>query len=477
MYPMALYAVFKNAAKYAMTSRNLISTCLLSVSVASLPVPLIASEPLGSSAEAVTLQAYAFPGGKKPDSMWSGVYTAHSGKIYIGLCTHGDAGNFYEFDPTTRKMDHIADLSVFKGERGGGVRTSGKIHTTFVEDLQGNIYFGDFCEDSGPECVDPSSYRGAHWFKYAPETKQLTNLGLINRHAGLLGIAIDAKRRRLYGLAEDGHFYMFDLERGITIDKGRVDDWDICRTIASDDRGNIYGSFPVDRVWKYDPDADRIVDLQDVRVPNDPRVNPRTMSNPKIDRKTLWRIVEWKPDERVFYGITNSDCRLFRFDPQAGDEGEITPLSLMCADRYLNADPKKIPIATLAFTLAPGNKVYYAPVTSVAFDYSAESWDVKDERKFTQKITQRSQPPLSALIEYDIATGKRREIGLMRTTDGRAVFGLGGAVYSHLDERLYFVGAIEEHNEQLVAGEIEETWTYSMALLGMPLPAVDEPRP
>ncbi|TWT90638.1 hypothetical protein Mal64_10320 [Pseudobythopirellula maris] len=457
-----------------MRTRHLILAAAAAVALVSAERPLLAADSAeAASSNTVTLKAHAFPGGKKPDSMWSGVYTARSGKIYVGLCTHGDAANFYEFDPATQTMDHIADLSVFKGERGEGIRTSGKIHTSFVEDLEGNIYFGDFCEDSGPECIDPSSYRGAHWFKYDPVAKRLTNLGLISRHAGLLGIEIDRERRRLYGLAEDGHLFMFDLDRGVTIDKGRVDDWDICRTIASDDRGNIYGSFPVDRVWKYSPEKDRVIDLQNVRVPNDPRVNPRTMSNPKIDRKTLWRILEWRPEERVFYGVTNSDCRLFRFDPEAGDDGEIEPLALLCADRYLDGDPKKIPIATLAFTLAPNGMIYYAPVTSVSFDYSAESWDVKDERKFTQKITQRSQPPLSALVEYDIDSGSRREVGLMRTSDGRAVFGLGGAVYSPLDEKLYFVGAIEEHNEELVAGEIEETWTYSMALLGMPLPAAE----
>lgn len=422
----------------------------------------------GLSQQVIQLKALEYPGNKKDDSMWSGIYTARSGKIYIGLCTHADAANFYEYDPADGAFDHIADLTIFKGERGRGIRTSGKIHVTFVEDAQGNIYFGDFCEDNGPEPIDPSSYEGAHWFKYDPITRKLANIGLISRHSGLLGMTIDRERKHLYGLAEDGHLYMFDLEKGITIDKGRADDWDICRTIVSDDLGNVYGAFPVNRVWKYNPEDDRIYDLQNVFVPNDPRVSPRTMSNPQIDRKTLWRILEWKPDERVFYGITNSDSRLFRFDPYKGEEGEIIPLSLMCADRYINGDPKKIPIATLAFTIAE-NKAYYAPVT-VAFDYAAESWDVLDERKFSAKINKEKIPPASVLVEYDLQTKERREIGLMLTEDGRKVYGLGGAVYSPIDNKLYFAGAVEENDPEKVAGEIDGTWGYSMALLSIPLP-------
>lgn len=417
----------------------------------------------------IKLKGHRYPGNKKDDSMWSGIYTAKSGKIYIGLCTHADAANFYEFDPATENFEHIADLSVFKGERGDGIRTSGKIHVSFVEDNNGNIYFGDFCEDSGPECIDPSSYRGAHWYKFDPQTRVLSNLGLISHHSGLLGMTIDTKRRRLYGLAEDGHLYMYDMDKHITLDKGRMDDWDICRTIASDDEGNVYGAFPVNRIWKYNPDTDRTIDLQTIRIPNDPAVSPRTMSNPMIDRKTLWRILEWKQDEQVFYGITNADSRLFRFDPKKGDTGKMTALTLMCADKYLNNDPKKIPIATLAFTLAK-DKAYFAPVTSVSFDYSAESWDVQDERKFTNKLSGEKQPPLSVLVEYDIKTGKRREVGLMETEDGRKVFGLGGAVYSPVDNRLYFAGAVEEHDENYIAGEIDGTWHYSMMLLSIPLP-------
>ncbi|MBM3889648.1 MAG: hypothetical protein FJ388_11055, partial [Verrucomicrobia bacterium] len=152
----------------------------------------------------VTVQAHRFTGGsQREDSMWSALYGARSGKLYIGLSTHAEAAHFYEFNPATQTMNHIADLTEFKGERGQGIRTTGKIHVRMGEDEQGRIYFGDFCEDTGPECVDPASYRGPHWFRYDPKQHKLENLGQINRQWGLLGFVLEPKYQRLYGLAED----------------------------------------------------------------------------------------------------------------------------------------------------------------------------------------------------------------------------------------------------------------------------------
>lgn len=413
----------------------------------------------------ITLQAHRFTGGSgREDSMWSALYAARSGKLYIGLSTHAEAAHFYEFDPQTSAMHHVADLTQFKGERGDGVRTTGKIHVRMSEDEQGRIYFGDFCEDTGPENVDPASYRGPHWFRYDPTPRKLENLGQINRQWGLLGFLLEPKYQRLYGLAEDGHLYYYDLRRAITIDLGRVDDWDICRTIFADDMGNIYGSYPVGRVWKYDPKKDRIFDLRGLRIPLDPAAVPRTMSNPMIDRKLCWRVIEWEPTERAAYGIVGGDSMLFRFDPHDGPEGRITPLVRMCADRYLKA-PQHIPFSTLALTITADRKLYYAPVLSVAFDYSGQSWDVEDERKFTAQREGGAVPPLSVLVEYDLASGKRREIGVMRTHDGRNVFGLGGACTGRKDGKLYFVGAVEEPDPKLAANKIDNKWPYSMTLL------------
>ena len=82
---------------------------------------------------------YRFVGDHREESMWSALYGAKSGKIYIGLCCHAEAAHFYEFDPATEKMRHIVDLTELHEERGEGINTNGKIHVRMGEDNDGNI--------------------------------------------------------------------------------------------------------------------------------------------------------------------------------------------------------------------------------------------------------------------------------------------------------------------------------------------------
>ncbi|MCC5928781.1 MAG: hypothetical protein JJU28_06010, partial [Cyclobacteriaceae bacterium] len=78
--------------------------------------------------EEVQMDHYYFVGDHREESMWSALYGAKSGKIYIGLCTHAEAAHFYEFDPATETMRHIVDLTKLHNERGEGINTNGKIH-------------------------------------------------------------------------------------------------------------------------------------------------------------------------------------------------------------------------------------------------------------------------------------------------------------------------------------------------------------
>jgi spore germination protein YaaH len=98
---------------------------------------------------------YRFVGDHREESMWSALYGAKSGKIYIGLCCHAEAAHFYEFDPATEKMRHIVDLTELHEERGEGINTNGKIHVRMGEDNEGNISslaskdYVDYCHSHG----------------------------------------------------------------------------------------------------------------------------------------------------------------------------------------------------------------------------------------------------------------------------------------------------------------------------------------
>jgi hypothetical protein len=440
--------------------------CLLLLFTGIVPGNILAQKIDLKSETKALVDHYRFAGNHREESMWSALYGAKSGKIYIGLCTHADAAHFYEFDPATQAMRHIVDLTKLHNERGEGISTNGKIHVRMGEDKDGNIYFGGLNEDTGPECIDPSSYAGAFWYRFNPKLDKVEILGKISRLFGLLGMVYEPVYNRLYGLAEDGHLYLYDVAKQLTRDLGKVDDWDICRTIFADDKGNVYGSFPVAQIWKYDPITDEVIDFPNIRLQYDMRVLPRTMSKPMIDRKVIWRVIEWDSAEKVAYGIVGGNSMLFRYDVHKGEEGEIEYITPLTAPQYWNEkNSRSIPFATLALTISNDQVIYYAPTGSSSFDYVGNSWDVTDEADFQAKLAGGHFPPVTYLVSYDLKTKERKSHGMIVTRDGNMVFGLGGACTGAKDGKIYFVGAIEEKDKKFVVGEVSNRWPFSMGLV------------
>lgn len=407
---------------------------------------LAAAQPPKPPFPTLTVRHWRFSTVDKDAQMWSALYAASNGKLYVGLCTHGDAANVYEFDPAADKMRHLANLTILSEERGRGTWTNGKIHVQ-MQELDGYVYFGSLSEDNGPPALDAHSYRGPRWYRIHMATGKVEQRSLINSFWGLLGQAMDPKRRLIYGLAENGHLYKYSIDQDRTEDLGRVDNWDICRTIFADDAGNVYGSFPPGQIWKYDPAADRIFDFEHTRLP---LINQsRTMANPMLDRKAQWRIIEWDPVDRAAYGIVGGSNLLFRFDPREGPEGKITPLTQMCAPPFRQGNPMNIPHATLAMAISQRErKIYYIPITAGDFDYGAVSGEL---------------PGYSFLLSYDLKTGQRRDLGVLQTQDGRYAFGMGGAKVDK-EGRIWFVGAFEERDPRYAVGRIQRKYPYSMGL-------------
>jgi len=406
----------------------------------------------------VYVETREFPGNHRETSMYSGLMVASDGRVYIGLCGHGAPAHFYQYDPTGDRMRHIADIGGFLGEKGRGIRTSCKFHTRPAEDSAGRIYFGTMCEDGGPVNIDPYSWKGPHWFRYDPKTDKLEDLGLINRLWGVYGFAIDRQRNHLFATAWNGHLYRYDINRGVTKDLGRVDDWDVIRHIAIDDEGNVYGCFPPRaQLWKYDPKTERIYDLN-VSMPFDATIFPRTMTNPMLERKVIWRVVEWDPVEKVIYGVNGGDSILFRYDPKDGHEGKMTRLDKLCSESFYKSDRRDVPYSTLAFTIGKNRKIYYAPA-GLAFDFvhDVEAADL------AQNIGGIKTSPHSELITYDLKTAKREFHGILRTKDDRRIFGCGAAACGP-DGTIYLCGAVETSKEK-AAGVFMNEYPFNMALM------------
>jgi hypothetical protein len=287
---------------------------------------------------------------------------------------------------------------------------------------------------SGPRSIDFLSYPGGHWFCYHPDTEVLENLGLVERGVGLYPLAIDNGRNLLYGIGFDSYLYRFNLGKRVSEKLDRVSNWDICRDIFADDKGNIYGSFPIGRIWKHSPETEITKNLS-VRVPYDPTIFPTQLRNPMIDRSMDWRAVEWDPAQKVAYGVTcGSGSILFRFDPDDGPEGKVTNLTKLCDSKFLRSDRKDIPYSTLAFAVDSKNqRVYFAP--------SARPYSVS---RYVETFG--SAEP-HHLILYEIDKNLRVDLGAMQTRDGRRVFGCEGASVAP-DGTVYIVGQAEIRDGQ-----------------------------
>jgi hypothetical protein len=417
-----------------------------SLTVSLLALVIGSAATAAESAPVVAATFHRFSIVDKDAQMWSALYIASNGRIYSGLCTHGDAANLYEFDPDTGTMRRLANLTVLNEERGKGIWTNGKIHVQ-MQELDGFVYFGSLSEDNGPPVIDARSYLGPRWFRAHLATGRVEALGYINSFWGVLGQAMDKSRRLLYGLAENGHLYKYNIDQDYTEDLGRVDEWDVCRTIFTDDRGNVYGSRPPGRIWKYDPVQDRVIDFEHLRLPI---VNQsRSMANPMLDRKVQWRIIEWDPVDRAAYGIVGGSNLLFKYEPQIGAEGRITPLVELCSPAFRGGDPMQIPYATLAMAISQKERrIYYLTVTSGDFDYGSVSGDTLGS---------------AFLVSYDLKTGARTDHGIVRTTDGRRCYGMEGMKIDAAGH-IWFTGAFDEPDPKLEAGRMQDRAPYCMGL-------------
>lgn len=375
--------------------------------------------------ELCLVDAIEYPG--KDPTMWDGLYAASDGTVYSALIIEGGSAHMYRYFPETGEHKMICDLAEFLGERGKGIRPSSKIHCQPVEDEQGNIYVVTLNNGSGPKGIDFTSWRGGHWIKYDPKADKFENLGLTDVGDGPYPLAIDKERMQLFAIGFKGYLYRHDIKTGITKNFGRVSNSDVCRSIFIDDKGNVYGSYPVAKLWKYDAQKERVVDLS-VRMPHDPTVFPASLAEPRLDRTYQWRKIHWDPIEKVAYGITGgSGSILFRYDPDDGHEGKFTDLGLFCDKKFFGR--KDIPYSTLALALDVENRRIYAAPSARPYSLG----------KYIETF---GSDEAHHLVMYDLKANKRVELGEMRTKNGERVFGCEGASVGP-DGTLYLCGQVE----------------------------------
>lgn len=226
---------------------------------------------------------------------------------------------------------------------------------------------------------------------------------------------MDEERQRLYTITfPTGKFYLYDMQTGIVHFKGRVNNADsIARLIIMDDEGNVYGSFAPYRIFKYDINEERLIDLP-VMIPH--------MDGPWNDRghfhrENIWRNIIWHPAERVFYGMEHGSATLFRFNPRNNSIENLGQLTIpeLQGNRI-------VPYTPHAFVLHPNGNIYFA----------APGVD-------------RTKP--NHLMRYNVRTGEKTDLGVMKDPIGSAPISMGGGAIGP-DGTMYFAGRIQSNDPE-----------------------------
>lgn len=382
------------------------------------------------------------------DGNWAALLAASDGKVYAGLAYHGGDGHLVYYDSKADRVVDVGNLTELTGESQLKRGPQSKIHSKFGEGKDGRIYFGTHAGWwwNYSRFATKEGYPGAHWMAFDPKTGRVDDFGLGVPNEGVNTGNYDPRFNRIYGMTHPrGHFVYYDVTKQKAVDKGRVNNWEsICRTLAIDDEGYVYGSFGDGGIFKYDPKADSIRELA-VKVPTRPK--GISLGRDYNKSETAFRTMVWDAKTQQFYGVDESATILFSFNPRAGTDGEIRRLGQLAIPEM--ADKREVPYATLTLTIGRDRKLYYG-AAGREFDYGGSAG-------------------LAAahLITYDLNTGKTEDLGEMLLEDGSRVLGTNAADTGP-DGTIYMVGAIEVRPQAgkpvEAAGKIGEAY-YRLALI------------
>ena len=416
------------------------SICLLSVLFV-----LCGSVVKPALSQTVRVDHRLFPNLHYADGNWAALYAASDGKVYASLAYHGGDGHLAYYDSRSDRMHDACNLTELCGESNWKRGPQSKIHAKFGEGKDGRIYFGTHGGYwwNYARYATKEGYPGAHWMAYDPKANRVEDFGIGAPQEGINTGAYDPLFHRIYGLTHPrAHFVYYDVAKRKAVDKGRINNFEsVCRTLGIDDEGNVYGSFGMGRIFKYDPRTDHITELS-TRLPV--REKGISLGRDYNKSETAWRTVVWDRQTRKFYGVEESATILFTFDPKSG---EVRTLGQLAIPEL--ASSREAPYATLSLTIGRDRKLYYG-AAGREFDYSGSAG-----------------PATSHLITYDLNTGKTEDLGEMLLADGSRVLGTNAAD-TGLDGTIYMVGAIEVRPQPgkpvEAAGKIGDVY-YRLALI------------
>lgn len=402
---------------------------------------------------------------------YNGMGAGSDGRIYYVLSSDNiDQGaKMFCFDPRTRQIKELGDLTEACGEKGSKAIPQGKSHVNFIE-ANGKLYFathiGVYSIVEGKETmgIPPSGYKaypGGHLLAYDLRTGKFQDFGTAPGREGVLVFNMDTKRGRLFAITwPSGIFYRYDLVTRNQKDFGKMcalgEDGvgatyrTVCRSIAVDqDSGSAYFTTSEGAIFRYDPATDHVarVEGEDMKKDYFGIYDPTSPGHMGYN----WRQTCWRPSDKMIYGVHGNSGYLFRFDPQA--------VRIDLLDRITSEPSKRCGMfdqfsyGYLGFALGPdGRTLHYltgAPIYIDGKRLAGKSSTAMGEAKGLEDLH---------LITYDIPTGKYTDRGAIFYQNGQRPLYINSIAVGR-NGNVYFLPRITENGKtrtDLV--EVPKTW-------------------
>lgn len=229
------------------------------------------------------------------------------GMLYGGVT--GDKGHLlFRYDPDTGKITDLGDKiisgNIIYDEMGNPVKQ--KIHKALVVSPDGKIYGG-----TGQNIGIPSPHyrteddEGGHVFIYNPLTDKSSDLGIPVAHEWIINLTCDHEGENIYGMTYPlNHVFRCDLKKGNIriigqLHGGTYGDSGCSHEIICDLEGNVYGSYSIGYLFKYDVKKDKLIETN-IKIPGgDYRIDSLAMN-----------------EDGIIYGGTWESGHLFSFNSQ-----------------------------------------------------------------------------------------------------------------------------------------------------------------
>ncbi len=412
-----------------------------------------------------------FPGA---DSNYNALTAASDGKIYVGMNTHNTSLScrFYSVDPKTDEVKLVAKIADVLGEDPVKQLPQGKIHTPMYEH-KGKLWFAthtSFYDGPlpGVNTEGRITYQGGHLMTYDLKTGEFEDLGKIFANEGIITLNLDRENEIMYGLTwPSGLFISYDITTkdlrywGAVQQRGEWGqhpfEWDrICRTLGIDPEGYVYGSTMDGAVWRCDPsDPRRVQTIEGLDLSRLP-FSQSAEETLKGDFQNNWRVIEWNPLTKSFWGIHFECSTLFEFKPK---ENYIRALAELRPQAYQGM-PRNPEISQLGFTIGPKNTVFYLA--------HGPALEMKDRPEVQSNLY---------LLTYNIDTGQLTNHGPILSANKRRVY-FSESIAIAPDNHIYTAAWVEvidpDRIRELYAARkggapVEtEALVYEMALVQLP---------